>query len=141
MATLNSNAHGSVPGVQDILPDTDLGTGAINRYINMAYYRTKDIDLSNCGGTAAMGEVQNLLAAHFISIGPERQTESESIGGEASVKFTGKTSEGLRATLYGQAAIDMDCTGALAKAGMKRASFRVWSHDDIDYDYESEDYD
>jgi hypothetical protein len=136
MVALNPNVQGTVAGVQSII-DTDLGTGTIHYYLNMAYYRTGSINLKNCGGTAALGTLQEMLAAHWISIGMERQTMRESIAGEATVQFSGKTDMGLDATLYGQTAKDLDCTGTLAKWGLKSASFRVWSHKDIDYDTDS----
>jgi len=86
-----------------------------------------------------LAEIQVQLAAHFISIGREPQVKNESFGGEASATFRGTTGQGLQATLYGQAAIDLDCSGTLAKSGLKKASFRVWDHMDIDYDAECED--
>jgi hypothetical protein len=138
---LNPNVKGTVAGVQDII-DTDVGTGAIHRFLNIAYHRTLPIasELSNCGGTAALAEIQNFYAAHLISVGRERQTKSESVAGEASVTFAGDAGgAGLRSTSFGQMAIDLDCSGILARSGLKRATFRVWDHDDIDYDVETED--
>ena len=139
MVALNSNVKGTVQGVQDIT-GTSLGTAVINRYLNVAYYRSSGLDLSGCGGTATMGEIQNFLAAHFIAMSREQQTERESIAGEASANYRGKTDMGLRATLYGQAAIDLDCSGELANVGLKKVKFQVWDHDDIDYDAEGQEH-
>jgi len=77
--------------------------------------------------------------AHFIATSREPQTQSESVGGEASVTYRGKTDMGLNATLYGQQALALDCSGLLAKAGLKGASIKVWDHDAIDYDLDPDD--
>ena len=135
MADLNVNVSGTVAGVREII-DTDLADGVINRYLNMAYYRTLPLvgKLTNCGGSDALTEIQNLLAAHFIASTRERQATSESIEGGASVTYTGDTGTGLASTTYGQQALAMDCSGRLAKAGSARASLKVYGHADIDYD-------
>lgn len=135
MTTLNSNASATVADVREVI-DTDLTDAQINRFINQAYFRTIPLasKLGACGGSDVLAEIQALLAAHFISITRERQVHSESVEGGASVTFEGNTGEGLRATTYGQAALDLDCSGLLAKAGLKKATMRVYSHADIDYD-------
>ena len=135
MAVLNPSASAEPKDVREVI-DTDLDDAAINRFINQAYFMSIPCsgNLGNCGGNAALQEIQAQLAAHLIAMSRERQAESESIGGEASVKYGGKTGEGLKATTYGQNALTLDCSGSLARLTQKRAVFKVWSHEDIDYD-------
>lgn len=137
MAVLDENALIDADDVKEVI-DTDLTNSAINRFINQAYVTTIPLSgrLGSCGGSTAHAEIQCQLAAHFIAMSRERQTVSESVGGEVSVKFAGQTGKGLEATTYGQNALALDCSGTLAALGRKRATFRVWDHDDIDYDYD-----
>lgn len=131
MATLNSGVCASVDAdaVKEII-DSDLTDARINAFINMAYFATIRLadKLDDCGGADALCEIQLLLAAHFLTI-YERQTKSESVGGEWTVSYLGKDGLGLEASLYGQQALALDCSGELAKYGLKRANFQV-----IDYD-------
>lgn len=137
MATVNENAVVDADDVKEII-DTDLSDARINNFINMAYVRTIPLDgeLGNCGGDDTLAEIQKLLAAHFLTM-YERQTKSEKVG-EASVTFMGQDGKGLEASLYGQQALALDCSGILARAGLKRATFQVWSYDDISYDVDEE---
>jgi len=137
MATVNASAVIDADDVKEII-DTDLTDARINNFINMAYVRTIQIDgkLGNCGGDATLAEIQKLLAAHFLTM-YERQTKSEKVG-EASVTFMGQDGEGLKASLYGQQALALDCSGILARAGLKRATFQVWSYNDISYDVDED---
>jgi hypothetical protein len=137
MATLDSNLTTLCPSldadaVKEII-DTDLTDARINAFLNMAYYLSRPIsnNLGECGGGSAECEIIKLLAAHFITI-LERQVKSESIAGEWSVTYLGKEGMGLEASLYGQQAVAMDCSGELAKASLKNASFSVTSYRDID---------
>lgn len=132
MATLNSNACTDADEVRDII-DTDLEDSQINAFINMAYFLTRVIagKLTDCGGSDAECEIQKLLAAHFITI-RERQTKNESIGGEWSVGYMGQDGLGLDASLYGQQAQAMDCSGELARAGLKRPRLEVISYEDLE---------
>jgi hypothetical protein len=120
--------------------DTALEEAEINRFINQAYLMAIPCsgNLGDCGGQAALAEIQAQLAAHFIAMSREFQPEQEAIGGEASVRYRGKSGTGLEATTYGQNAMMMDCSGQLARmqSQPKRASMRVWTHEDVDYDYD-----
>lgn len=131
MATLNANVCASVTpdAVKEII-DTDLSDSRINAFINFAYYATIPLanKLDDCGGAGALCEIQLLLAAHFLTI-YQRQTKSENVAGEWSVTYLGKDGLGLESSLYGQQAIAMDCSGELAKYGLKRATFQV-----VDYE-------
>jgi len=138
MATVNENAVVDADDVKEII-DTSLTDAQINNFINMAYVRTIPLngELGNCGGDDALAEIQKLLAAHFLTM-YERQTKSEKVG-EVSVTFMGVDGEGLKASLYGQQALALDCSGILARAGLKRATFQVWGYDDISYDVDEDD--
>lgn len=135
MARLNVDAVVDAEDVREII-GTDLEDSEINNFINMAYVITLPLagELGDCGGDDALAEIQKLLAAHFMTV-RERQPESERIA-EASVTWMGKAGEGLTASLYGQQALALDCSGILARAGLKRATFQVWSYEDISYDWE-----
>jgi hypothetical protein len=137
MATLNSGAITACPtlnadAVKEII-DTDLTDPRINAFINMAYHITRPLtnQLDDCGGGDAQCDIMKLLAAHFMTM-YERQTKSESVGGEWSVTYLGKEGMGLEASLYGQQALAMDCSGFLKRAGMKRTFMQVVSYEDLE---------
>ena len=137
MADLNSGVTAACPdldadAVKEII-DTDLTDPRIHNFINMAYFVTIPLsgNLGECGGGDALCEVMLLLAAHFLTV-YERQVKSTSIGGEYSVTYLGIVGEGLRASLYGQQAIAMDCSGWLAKRGLKRATFQTVDYETLD---------
>ena len=134
MATLNSDVCTSVTpdAVREII-DTDLTDARLNAFINFAYFATVPLAglLDDCGGADALCEIQLLLAAHFLTI-YERQTKSESIGGEWSVSYLGKDGLGFEASLYGQQALMLDCSGTLARAGLMRAVFQVVDYETIE---------
>lgn len=134
MATLNSSVCASVTpdAVKEII-DSDLTDARINAFINLAYFATVPLadKLDDCGGADALCEIQLWLAAHFLTI-YERQTKSESVGGEWSVTYFGQDGLGLEASLYGQQALAMDCSGTLAKAGLKRAVMQVVDYETIE---------
>jgi len=134
MATLHSGVCSSVTptAVKEII-DTDLTDARINSFINMAYFATIRLidELDECGGGDALCEIQLLLAAHFITV-YQRQPKSESIGGEYSVTYLGADGEGFKASIYGQQAIDLDCSGELSKVGLKRADMRIIGYEDLE---------
>ena len=135
MADVAAGALIDADDVREVI-STGLEDETINVYINMAYYQTIPITnlLGDCGGSDALAGIQAMLAAHLISSSRERQAKSESIEGGAGITYAGTTGEGLKSTSYGQSAIDMDCSGILAKAGLKRASIHIFSHSEVDYD-------
>lgn len=132
MAVLHADACIEADDVREII-NTDLTDPRLNNFINMAHYRTRPLvgELGACGGADAICEIVKLLAAHFVTMN-ERQTKNESVGGEWSVTFMGVDGLMLDASLYGQQAVAMDCSGILAKAGMKQARMRVISYDDLE---------
>ena len=132
MAVLNVNACIDADDVREII-DTDLSDARLHNFINMAYFRTLPLSgkLDDCGGGDMLCQIQLLLAAHFLTMF-ERQTKSEKVDSEWAVTYLGVDGEGLKASLYGQQAIALDCSGILAKAGMKRATIEVKGYIDLD---------
>jgi hypothetical protein len=57
--------------------------------------------------------IERYLAAHFYTVENTR-ADMEGIAGGPSEHLQGKTEEGLRSSLYGQAAMRLDTKGALA---------------------------
>jgi hypothetical protein len=143
MATINATFAALCSGVDasyisDILAPTgtNLTDAQLNLRINQAYFYTEPLigELSDCGGNDAYCEIAALVAAHMVTVS-ERQTKSEDVAGEWRVAYMGKEGFALRASLYGQQAEAMDCSGYLAEiagGGVKRASFDVISRRDIE---------
>lgn len=131
MASLTSDLVTRFPSLSasDVseIVDTDLTDAQINAFLNMAYFRTRPIagGLSACGGKDAEEAIIKLLAAHFTKVN-EGDPYDEWVGVEWRVRYRGtRDGEGLKATIYGQQAVAMDCSGKLASAGMKRASIYI----------------
>lgn len=138
MATLNPNVTATcdsldADAVREII-DTDKTDAQINNFINFAYFQTLPLvgKLGACGGTDALCQIMLMLSAHFLTMW-ERQTKSEAVAqGEWSVTFMAKDGLALNSSLYGQNAITLDCSGSLAKAGLKQAQFAATTY----YDFE-----
>lgn len=128
MATIHDDCLVRPCDVKEIV-DTDLTDPRIANFCNMAYLATLPLvgNLGECGGTDALKQIQLLLAAHFLKLA-EPVVSNESIAGEYSVSYAIKTGANYDATPYGQQARVLDCSGLLARAGRKRASFRVTSY-------------
>jgi len=132
VASLHSGLVSAFPNldaseVTDIV-DTDLDDSQVNVFLNMAYHRTRPLsgELSDCGGSDMEAEIIKLVAAHLVQISEGGDPYDEWVGREWRVKYRGATDgEGLRATVFGQQAIAMDCSGKLASAGLKKAGIYV----------------
>jgi hypothetical protein len=110
-------ANVTVDEVKNII-DTTLDTADIEAYISTA---TAVLDNAYTGytvSTALRKEVERWLTAHLIASTREQQL-TEAKAGSASAKFQGKTGMNLYSTFYGQNAISIDTTGALAGLGGK----------------------
>lgn len=145
MATLDADlvalcADLDADAVKEIIA-SDLTDAQINAFLNAAYYLTRPISgkLDDCGGAEAECEVIKWMAAHLITA-RERQTKSESVAGEWSVTYAIKDGLGLESSLYGQNALAMDCSGELAKAGMKRPYMHFVSYEDLEEDEPSSEF-
>ena len=133
MATLLDEVNIGADDVREIV-DTSLEDGDINAMINTAYRMTLSIAdaLDDCGGEGMVDDIQKHLAAHFI-VTRERRVKQKSVAGEYSVTYEyGELGEGLHSTPYGQTALTLDCTGALARLGLKKASLKVYRYSDFE---------
>lgn len=119
--------------VRDIIT-TELTDDQINFFLNAAYYMALPLsgELGNCGGTDAQCSIITVLAAHLIATMPEGSVKSQSVAGEWTVTFRGQDGKGLEASLYGQQALVMDCSGELARLGLKPATFAVSAYTEIE---------
>jgi hypothetical protein len=137
MASLNSDLVARFPDldadalkeiIETDLPDTDL-----NNFLNMGFFATRPLagDLGNCGGKNAEEMIVKLMAAHFLTA-YEQQPVYESIA-EWSIRYRGEGGTGLNASLYGQQAVVMDCSGTLAKqaAGLRPVTLEAITYNDI----------
>lgn len=109
--------------------DTDLSDARLCNFVNLAYVMTIPLsgNLASCGGDTALEQIQLLLAAHFLTM-YERTLKREDVADEWSATYAMKEGLGLESSLYGQNALALDCSGILARAGSKRASFQVTSY-------------
>jgi len=122
--------------VREII-ETDLTDAQINAFVNIAYNVTRLISgsLGSCGGSSMECTIMELLAAHFITL-REGSAKSESVGGEWSITYRGSDGLGLDASLYGQNAKAIDCSGKLAKLGLKKAQLKSIGY----YDFEGTNF-
>jgi hypothetical protein len=70
-------------------------------------------------GSTLQEEIERWFTAHMIACSRFRTAEQEKIG-DASIKYTGKWSEGLRSTPYGQMVLQLDFTGKMAALSKRR---------------------
>ena len=114
--------------VSAILDDTALTDPQIEIYITGAEAFVDNALGSSGLSVAVMKEIERYLTAHFITVTKERTAKKEEAGG-AKIEYTGSWGGGLRATHFGQTAIDFDTTGTLdaLSDGIKAASTRAVS--------------
>ena len=107
--------------------DVDTTITDLAPFITIANLLVEDKLASSGTSEAMLKEIERWLAAHFVAIRDPR-AKSESIGG-ISVSYFGQAGEGLKSTLYGQQALALDLSGALAKSGLKQAAISsiAWS--------------
>jgi hypothetical protein len=122
MAERNPNARVDAEQVRDII-STGLTDGQVNAMINTAHLvieeRLGDKRLS----ASLLGQIELWLAAHYVCMRDPRKKQVKV--DDTSVTYQGETGMGLKATSYGQQAMDLDPTGTLASTSMKRASLRA----------------
>lgn len=110
--------------VEDIhaIFETDLSNDDVISAISIANEMISALGLSAHGvAETTLTIIEQLLAAHFCALKDPR-ARKEAIAGEVSVTYQGKDGMGLKSTHYGQNALAIDWSGALASAGQKRAS-------------------
>lgn len=128
MAELVDGTRTTADAVKDII-ETDLANSIINGFINTAHHLVQAKLVNTNAGLSSdlLAEIEKYLAAHFMSINREKQTESESVAQEWQAKYQGKTDMGLKATLFGQQALALDTSGKLATLGKLAAVVKVFS--------------
>ena len=76
------------------------------------------------GTSTILTIIEMYVSAHLLTISRERLAQKEGAGG-AFINYAGIFKMGLRATQYGQSAIEMDTTGVLASLGNQSASIKA----------------
>lgn len=72
--------------------------------------------------TALLKDIETWMTAHLISIGKERQVQSEKVD-DIWLTYTKNPSGFLQSTTYGQMVLMLDTTGNFQKTVMKKATF------------------
>ncbi len=108
--------------VKEILP-VPRSVTSLEPFITVAHNLVEKVIVANYPDAHTdehLYEIERWLAAHFAAIRYTR-TSSESIG-QVAESFQHKVDLDLRVTMYGQQAIVLDTTGALANMHKARAS-------------------
>lgn len=111
--------------VNDIMPDMDSSTD-VDAFITAAnLFVTANVTCA-AATAAILKEIERWYAAHLIAVGYKEARLSQEKIGDGEDRFQGKTDMGIRSTLYGQQAIDLDPCGALKRiADGKRTASMV----------------
>lgn len=109
--------------VKLLLENTKLSDPDIEDFISIANLIVNEDIGDSILSDDRLKEIERYLTAHLITTGPERMATAEDIG-DVSVKYLGKSGEGLNASPHGQMAKRLDTTGKLANLGKKRAYVR-----------------
>ncbi len=105
----------TVPLVCSVL-DTDVDIEIVKVFIESANVMVTQYLGTSVLATAVLKQIETYWAAHLVAVHRDRQAASEAADG-VTVKYQGTTGEGLRATHWGQTAIEFDKTGTLASIG------------------------
>jgi len=99
---------------------TELTASQIDPFISVA-----SVLAGNISGLGAdtMKEIERWLAAHFVAIRDPRLKSTET--GDAKDEYLGVVGKGLEATQYGQQALFLDTTNALASIGKRKIIFKA----------------
>ena len=98
----------------------------IEPYIEAANQLVTELLSSSGFSDDRLKEIERWLAAHFLSVsdtGGGAITEHET--GDTRVRYQSVSGENLRNTSYGSQVLLLDTSGAFARLGMVKASFRV----------------
>ncbi len=103
--------------VEDVkmIIDTSLEDPVIEAYMTAAYNFMTDVFVGTTLSETILTEIERWLTAHFIASVRERISKEEGAGG-AYIRYAGEYGSNLSGTAYGQTAIMMDTSGALAAA-------------------------
>jgi len=92
--------------------DTSISDAIVNGYIvSASLFVTNHLGSTDLDA-ATLEDIERWVTAHLISMTRERQASEEKAGSAEQV-FTQQFALGLRNTLYGQIAIDLDTTSTL----------------------------
>lgn len=108
--------------VKDIMDNCQVTDTVVDIYISVA---SKVIDSVFSGDTTTsaelLKEIERWYSAHLIASTLERISYEEKIG-DAAIIYAAKMGRGFESTPYGQALLQIDVTGKLARMGKKPAS-------------------
>lgn len=115
--------------VEKLVGDT---TSGVTLFIAQANVMVDDVLLSSGLAEPVLALIETYLAAHYATLSLEKGALAEQSMGEAKDKYHNIYKAGLNSTRFGQQAIVMDRTGALAaasaaseKSTTKKALFSV----------------
>ena len=103
--------------------ETDFADTIVDAFIAGATALVDDALISSGLSTALMKEIERWVSAHLVA-NRERQIKKAGAG-SASVEYIGVFEMGLNGTQYGQTAMALDTTGALASLSLKKAYLRA----------------
>lgn len=104
--------------------DTSLDDTTIEAFATTAY-NLIEASISNTSETM-LTEIEKWLAAHLIASTRERVSKEEGAGG-AYIKYAGEYGSDLSSTSYGQTAMVLDTTGALAVLSGSKAKATIYA--------------
>lgn len=110
-------ARVTVDEVKEII-DTSLTDAQITAFITAANALVSESVTSTAIGTDQKKEIERWVTAHLIASTREQQL-IEAKAGSASAKFQGQTGMMFKSTFYGQNALLLDSSNALARLGGK----------------------
>jgi hypothetical protein len=124
MADVPVEARVNVNDVKDVI-QTELTDGQLWAFITTAHQLVVDRVQGKGLSEATMTQIEQYLAAHFVSLRDPR-VKMEKIGGEYQASYQiGDLGEGLASTVYGQTALALDSTGTLTQASNRQAGLIV----------------
>lgn len=114
---------GDYDGKRDLSPFIETATDVVDEVLVKAAASDPVVTIS----TTRAELIERWLSAHYYACS-DRTYESKSTG-RASAKFTGKTEMYLKATIYGQQAMQLDPSGWLQAIGSgeeRKVASAVW---------------
>lgn len=113
----------TISEVRGIMPNTELIDDQIKPFLISAERFLDNAIVGHRVSTNLYDELLRWLTAHFITATTDRVTQKEKAG-DAEVTYFGEYGMGLESTPYGQMALSLDTSGALANANTgQNASF------------------
>jgi len=120
-------ARVSAEAVKEII-QTDIANDVLDTsFIDTANVYVDEVLTTSGLSTAVLEKIELYLAAHFVAITQEGGALTRSKLGDADESYANVYSGGLNLTRFGQAALALDSTGALAAAAQTalKAEFRI----------------